>query len=381
MTWDFSLNVDVDDPSSDIFVAGLCLLETAMSEARPFLDFATNPAFQWIALTVGVLGAAFGIIAWLDGRRKDRVYKYLFEAAEKNIDKNLTDEQIKFSRSEAARASEQIEELRKRIETEIPLEAKRTVLKDRIDANIVTLQATLTSTLELRNQLSALGETPDIPRELLKAVEAEVLPEYVRNSQRETLKTYLIIVTSISALTSAVIPWELSLIIQIPLLVVGVSLLTRLFKEYASKLSQTADPSTLKMIAAALYAGALTTGVAAFLLERERLPAHRWDRMDDRDWVALVMITISIMLIGLCAWLIKTKRRWPWRLLSAALAILGIAVALLSALLLSKENQVGEFAAAYIFALFSAVMVLTAVYMQVRLKRITLKAGGSSRPL
>src|SRR5260370_33615114 len=124
-----------------------------MDYSKKLLDFAASATFQWIAFTVGLVGTLFGIYAWLDGRRKDRIYKSLFEAADKNIDKKLTDKQISENKSEVTRTSEQIEQLRKRIETEIPVEAKRTVLKDRIDANIVALQTTLASTLDLKHQL------------------------------------------------------------------------------------------------------------------------------------------------------------------------------------------------------------------------------------
>jgi hypothetical protein len=145
-------------------MAGLSLSEPTMPEPKTFWDFATSAAFQWIVLVIGLLGTVFGVITWLDGKKKEREYKFLLEAAGKNIDKSITEEQIKAGKSEAARVSEQIEQLRKRIETEIPLEAKRTVLKDRIDANILTLQETLSATLDLKNQPTVLGAPTDLPR-------------------------------------------------------------------------------------------------------------------------------------------------------------------------------------------------------------------------
>jgi hypothetical protein len=345
------------------------LVKPAMQEQKTFWDFATSAAFQWIALTIGLIGTVFGVIAWLDGRKKDRAYKYLLDAAEKNIDKNLTDEQIRANQSEVARTADQIEQLRKRIETEIPIEAKRTVLKDRIDASILTLQATLASTLDLKNQLAALGVSPDLPLELTKAVEAEILPEYVNNARRETLKTYLIIVMGILTLISAVLPGELMLVIKLPLLVIGISILSRLFKEYASKITQVADRSTVNMIIGATSAGALTAAAFAYGLERDRLPNHRFDRIHSQEAIALFTMTAAIVLFGACVWLLKKKGGWAWRLLSAIVAIAGIAAAGLSALMLNNEEEVGELAAAYIFALLAVGMLSAAFYVQVRLKQ------------
>jgi hypothetical protein len=340
-----------------------------MTDVKSFWDFSTGAPFQWIALLVGVLGAAFGVISWLEGRRKDRVYKYLFAAVDKNIDKSLTDDQIIANKSEATRTAAQIEELRKRIETEIPLEARRTVLKDRIDANVVTLQTTLASTLEMKEQLSGLGRSADIPEGLLRAVESEILPEYVATARRETLKTYLIIIMAISVLISAVIHSDVALVVQMPLLVIGASILTRLLKASASKMNRAADSGSLNVARAALFAAALTAGSFAFTILYRRWPHRRYETMPDipgPESFALVALTSAIGLFVFCAWLIRTKRQRFWRVLAAFAAILAIALALLSLLALQNVNHVGELAAGYVFALVAVIAVTFMFYFPSR---------------
>jgi hypothetical protein len=345
-----------------------------MDHLKKLLDFATSATFQWIAFSVGFVGTLFGIYAWLEGRRKDRIYKYLFEAADKNIDKNLTEKQISDNKSEVARTSEQIELLRKRIETEIPIEAKRTVLKDRIDANILTLQTTLASTLDLKRQLLALGNETTLPSGLVKAVEAEILPEYVNNAQRETLKTYLIIVMVISALISAVIPSGLNLVVQIPLMVAGVAILSRLLRDYASRISQTADTFTLDVIYAALFAGALTSLTFAYFIENAHLPNHRWKEMPGQDIAASVSMTISISLIVFGVWFIKTKRGWVRWVLSSVAVSIAIPAALFSALLVYQESDLYELVGAYIFALFGLFLFGGGICMKMWSTRVS-RAG------
>jgi drug/metabolite transporter (DMT)-like permease len=122
------------------------------------------------------------------------------------------------------------------------------------------------------------------------------------------------------------------------------------------------------MLAAALCAGALTSGAFAYFIEDARLPDHRWERMRPEEIMGLASVTFSIALIALCLWLIRNRRGWLWRTLSAVVAIIGIVAALFSALLLYQQTHLAEFMAAYVFALFSVVMVGIAVYVKTHLK-------------
>jgi hypothetical protein len=173
----------------------------------------------------------------------------------------------------------------------------------------------------------------------------------------------------ILTLISAVFSGELLLVIKLPLLVIGISILSRLFKEYAFKITQVADRSTVNMIIGALYAGAVTAAVFAYGLERERLPNHRFEQIHSQEEIALFTMTVAIGLFGVCGWLLTKKGGWAWRLLSAVIAIAGFAAAGFSALILSNEESVGELAAAYIFALLGVAMLYAAFYVRVRLKR------------
>lgn len=193
-------------------------------------DVVTTPAFQWASFGVGFVGTWLAILAWRDSRRKDRVHEYLFKTAEKNIDKDVTEATLEAKRKEVRQVSDNIEALQRRIEQEIPIEAKRTVLKDRLDLSTKALQDTLASTLLLKRELEALGESSQIPPDLLQAVEAEIRPEYVINAQRESLKTYLTIVMTTSAVLSAMLPYEIRVVLQFPLILIGIAILVRLIK-------------------------------------------------------------------------------------------------------------------------------------------------------
>jgi hypothetical protein len=344
-----------------------------MSYSKILLDFATSAVFQWIALSIGALGTIFGVVAWLDGRRKDRIYKYLFEAAEKNIDRDVTEEQLDTKKSEVSRVSDQISELRRRIEIEIPLEAKRTALKDRIDGNLVTLQHTLASTLELQTQLIAVGEHIDLPPDLIKAVEAEILPEYVENSRRETLKSYLLILMAIWIVANAILPDEIGLIIRVPLLVFAGFIVVRLVKTYGTKVLESGDQSTLAMIAYAIYTGALTAAFFCIAVMWQRLPEphHRWKDLNERDIFPFILLLFGLALVGAGIFAIARKRS-VIRIIAAAFAIfLGLVAFALTGIMMNSVNDLPRLLAAYMFALGTFAFAFFATILLIRSKRRT----------
>ena len=334
-------------------------------------DFATGAAFQWIALSVGVLGTIFGVITWLDGWRKDRIYKYLFAAADRNIDKNLTDEQLAAKRSEVARASDQISDLRRRIETEIPLEARRTALRDRIDGNLVILQHTLGSTLELQKQLVAAGEHIDLPLDLIKAVEAEILPEYVENARQETLKSYLLVLMAIWIVAGAIVPHAVDLIIRVPLFVLAGFIVVQLVKAYGTKLLESGDRSTVAMSAYAIYAGALTAAFLCVAVTWERLGSDHshWRALDDRDIFPFILLLLGLAFVGAGIFVISRKRNVIRAVLAALAMFLGLAAFAATAIALSDVHNLQELVAAYLFALGALALACLATLLLVKSKR------------
>jgi hypothetical protein len=261
-------------------------------------DFVTNPVFQWAAFIVGVLGAAIATYALLESRKKDRIRDYLFELAEKNLDKKITEEQLAERKREVKEASDRIESLQKRIEREIPLEAKRTVLKDRLDMNISALHQTLLAVRALKQDLEGLGSSSDIPPDLLKSVEREISPEYLITAKRESLKTYLTIVMTASAVLSSAVPfYEIRLLIQTPLLLLGAFILLALAKVSLPKQRSKEHRVMLQVLWVSLsIVGTIVSALlllAAFVI---------WKH--DRE-PSLIMGGIALLVIGLTAFLVS----------------------------------------------------------------------------
>jgi hypothetical protein len=344
-----------------------------MSDMQNTIPFLSSPLIQWINFLIGIAGLAgvlIGFISWRESQRKDRLYAYLLRAAERGLDKDLTEETLRTKHAEVSRASEAIADLRKRIETEIPREAKRTVLRDRIDANIKVLQDTLASTLELKRQLTDLDAPQDLPPELLKAVEAEILPEYVQRTQHETLKTYLIIVVSGLAIVSVIVPSDLGFILQTPLVIIGLSILVRLIKGYSLSGLYHADPSTLKAISLGFLVGAFTPLAVATALYPQVMSAIRSGYHSQLP-IALGGTTFAFGIIAFCVWLIRNRPGVWWRLLGGLSGMVGLALFALSLLLLfdatsDLDMPVHVVIGFYGLTMASVILICLAVAFQIR---------------
>jgi hypothetical protein len=49
----------------------------------------------------------------------------------------------------------------------------------------------------IKEEISTLGATAEIPPDLLKEIEKEISPEYLLKEERENLKTYLTVFTTL----------------------------------------------------------------------------------------------------------------------------------------------------------------------------------------
>jgi hypothetical protein len=164
-------------------------------------DFLANPIVTSAAFAIGILGTVLTYLSWRSNRRTDKIYAELFRVAEKNIDKTITEESLSQKRKEIQLASEEIRQLQERIRSDIPLQARRAVLMDRINSSTEHLQQNMESIRAAQQQLAKLGSPADIPPELLHAVEVEVSPEYLLKARRATLMTYLSAVLALAAIT------------------------------------------------------------------------------------------------------------------------------------------------------------------------------------
>jgi hypothetical protein len=178
--------------------------QTATPPPRSWLE---RPEFTGLGYAVGAIGLALTFLSWRSGRKTSKVYAHLFELAERNIDKTATEEELRVRKMEVQAASARIEELQLKIRREIPVEAKRAVLLDRLNHQVETLQNTMTTVTRIRADLLAIGAAPQLPQELLKAVQSAISPEYLLERRRRNLQIAITIIMTFAGLTAAILPY------------------------------------------------------------------------------------------------------------------------------------------------------------------------------
>jgi len=154
----------------------------------------------------GVVGCIFGYLSW----KFTAPYKHLFELADKHIDKTLTDEQLSETKEKLNVEAEKIKELQNKIRHEIPIEARRAVLRDKLETNIEQIQEVYISLNKSRKQLEQLGDKSSIPIAIEDAIKSEIQPEYLINRKKAELRNYLTLITATAAISSAILPYPFS---------------------------------------------------------------------------------------------------------------------------------------------------------------------------
>lgn len=101
---------------------------------------------------VTIVGTLFGIISYADSKKSKKElekYTYLFDLAEKNIDKKLTLEEIQ-------RLHDEKKEMDKIVKEEIPRQARITVLYDRLKADEEYLSMSYNRYVETKKEYEKL---------------------------------------------------------------------------------------------------------------------------------------------------------------------------------------------------------------------------------
>jgi hypothetical protein len=245
---------------------------------------------------LGVVTGLIGVVSWWEGKRSQRVYKYLLEVAERNIDRSVTEQELQRKRAEVETATTHIEQLQDRIRRDIPLQARRAVLQDRLNSQIELLAATLESTKRLQSELNHLAVPTGIPPDLLRAIEAEIRPEYVVREKRSSLQTALTILTATSAILSTLLPYPVNRAVAWPLLVAALPILF-----FLTKVSLPRHRSTRRRLYRRVGQWALAVVGVILMVSGFGLTVIGLTEFESVD-VAATLTGVGLMLFGLVSW-------------------------------------------------------------------------------
>ena len=181
---------------------------------------------------VGLIGTFYTVQARINKKKEDSTYKYLFDLAEKNIDKTVTEDILRQKKDEVKKQSDKIIELQSKIEKEIPRQARMAVLRDKFYTISETLSENFRSLKKIENELNEVNLDETIPKEILAEIENEIAPSYLLKERRSNTKNYITIITTAVAIISALLPRPFDRWLTFPLLLIAVPFIYQLLKTY-----------------------------------------------------------------------------------------------------------------------------------------------------
>lgn len=173
-----------------------------------FLSGDVNNAINNISMTkhelffgfVTVLGTVIAIGQTIKARNQSKElarYEYLFDIADKGIEKEKTIEELKSLKEEK-------QKMDNAIKNELPLLARLTVLSDRLkedEDDLAKCYKRYKTTKEEYDQLKS-EESMEIPQNIVLEIENHILPDYILKEKRDGFLRQLTIISYISALFS-----------------------------------------------------------------------------------------------------------------------------------------------------------------------------------
>ena len=240
-------------------------LPNASAAHMSFVEWVGTQNIDWLNITfgvIGVVGAVYGYLAWKDARKQKKTHDYLFKLAEQNIDKSITEHELAQRHQAVEDASARIEALQEQIRLDIPKAAKRAVLTDRLKSQVEAMSQNYNSVMQLKSEIALIGAPADLPKELLRAIEREIEPEYLARERRSRLKTNLSILTAGAAISSETLPHPVGRVLSGALLLVAVPIVIALMV-LGLKERRRRDPAGT---AKALAGGAIVVSGPLFIL-------------------------------------------------------------------------------------------------------------------
>lgn len=196
------------------------------TEAINFLNPTTLNIFFGVA---GLLGTVFGAVSFIAGRREKKYRDYINKIAERNLDKELSDADLEEKEKEIEARQQQLSELQRQVEHDIPVEARKAVLSDRLHEEISKLLDGRKRIEEIRSELQKLEISNELDHDLASFLEREITPEHILRDKQDRIKTYLTMSTTATAICSFALPYGFRGMVIYPLIAISAYLLYQLF--------------------------------------------------------------------------------------------------------------------------------------------------------
>lgn len=190
--------------------------------AKQLIDFLLKFGWQdW--LTVG--GFLFGIvtlIAYIEQRRSTKGAAKIIKWVELNLDKSISEEEIKRLLAQKSVMEEQIEK-------NIPALARVAVLKEQAELHREAIAVHFSAWQKLTSEIESADPVPGLDEQIQNAILDRIVPRYEREQEVKKLRTRITVLSIAAATTSTMLPFGLGSILAIMLAPALISTALRLY--------------------------------------------------------------------------------------------------------------------------------------------------------
>ncbi len=125
---------------------------------------------------LGVLGTLVGIYSFFQQSRSRKIQTYIFNKAQEALEKESTEIELKESKIALKEIEIKLETMQAQIEKDIPIQAKKAVLSNKLSQLEEALIKTYKDFKEVREKVKEFDLDSTISNELLSEIENEVVP-------------------------------------------------------------------------------------------------------------------------------------------------------------------------------------------------------------
>lgn len=186
--------------------------------------------FNYVVGFIGLISAIITIYVFRQSYKTKKLQDFVYKQAQIALDKESAQEKLNKTKEELTNVETRLNELQKQIQKDLPIEARKAVLKDRLEESIENMKKYYDDVVTTKEKLSILGENNSISSELLKSIQQEIEPKYLIKEKINNLKTYITIVSTLAGVIFAIVPYPVGNYIGGTLLLISFPIALQLIK-------------------------------------------------------------------------------------------------------------------------------------------------------
>jgi len=212
---------------------------------------------------VGVIGTVITVYALFQTYKSKKIQNYVFKRAQLALDKEATEQELSKTKEELSNVEARIFDLQKQIKKDLPIEARRAVLKDHLEEALENLVRYFDDVKTTKTKIESLGEQSNISNDLLKSIQAEIEPRFLIKEKISIYQTLLTIATTLSGLAFAFLPYPFERYVGGALLLIGLPLVIMILQLTIKRRSKDKQKTNLILLLVLSSLGTLMTFISS----------------------------------------------------------------------------------------------------------------------